>query len=161
MSVKYFQKVSFEFALVLCLWLSVAQQQSSIFVFIQGILLAFTLWPYDEICRTLVVILLCVLAGSGQLGMLGGAIHAAILHPNRAASLAAAWCMRCAAIAMPSQLTPLVDLCLQHLSSANASAEAIQGYGHGLAGLLGCVRQHCPLGLPQSKSKVCTVSMRV
>lgn len=32
-----------------------------------------------------------------------------MVHPSQAARLAAAWCVRCVCIALPSQCTPLID----------------------------------------------------
>lgn len=32
-----------------------------------------------------------------------------MVHPSQAARLAAAWCIRCVCIALPSQCTPLID----------------------------------------------------
>lgn len=32
-----------------------------------------------------------------------------MIHPSQAARLAAAWCVRCVCIALPSQCTPLID----------------------------------------------------
>lgn len=37
------------------------------------------------------------------------AIMAVLIHPCQAARLAAAWCLRCICVAVPSQITPLID----------------------------------------------------
>lgn len=44
------------------------------------------------------------------------AVMAVLIHPCQAARLAAAWCLRCICVAVPSQNTPIIDrsvsLCL-------------------------------------------------
>lgn len=72
-----------------------------------------------------------------------------------AARLAAAWCLRCVAVALPYQLTPLLDRCAERINNLKTSPEAVSGYSFAMAALLGGVHQ-CPLGLPHSKGKVCT-----
>lgn len=37
------------------------------------------------------------------------AVMAVLVHPCQAARLAAAWCLRCICVAVPSQITPLID----------------------------------------------------
>lgn len=76
-----------------------------------------------------------------------------LLHPAPAAQLAAAWCLRCVTVAVPSQLTPTIDRCVDRINALKASGEAVGGYTHALAALIGGVHQ-CPLGIPHAKGKV-------
>ncbi|XP_077993059.1 HEAT repeat-containing protein 5B-like [Glandiceps talaboti] len=75
-----------------------------------------------------------------------------LLHPSPAARLAAAWCLRCIAVALPSQLMILIDRCMDRINSLKASPEAVSGYSFALAALLGGVHE-CPLGIPHAKGK--------
>ncbi|XP_053553906.1 HEAT repeat-containing protein 5A [Bombina bombina] len=75
------------------------------------------------------------------------------LHPSLNARLAAAWCLRCVVVSLPSLATPLLDRCTERLAALKSSPEAVSGYSLVAAGLLGSVRL-CPLGVPHSKSKV-------
>ncbi|KAG8230616.1 hypothetical protein J437_LFUL004528 [Ladona fulva] len=76
-----------------------------------------------------------------------------LLHPCQAPRLAAAWCLRCISVAIPSQVTPLIDRCVEGIESMRTSPEAISGYGSALAAILGGV-QLSPLGIPHTKGKV-------
>lgn len=76
-----------------------------------------------------------------------------LLHPVASARLAAAWCLRCVAMAMPSQCSPLLDRCAERLVALKSSPEAVAGYGAAVAALVAAV-QHCPLGIPHTKGKV-------
>ncbi|XP_074548207.1 HEAT repeat-containing protein 5A isoform X2 [Halichoeres trimaculatus] len=76
-----------------------------------------------------------------------------LLHPAASASLAAAWCLRCVAVAMPSQGSLLLDRCAERLVSLKSSPEAVAGYGAAVAALVSAV-QHCPLGIPHTKGMV-------
>ena len=76
-----------------------------------------------------------------------------LLHPAPAAQLLAAWCLRCITVAAPSQATPLIDRCINRISSLKSSGEAVGGYAHTLAALVGGVYQ-CPLGIPHAKGRV-------
>lgn len=80
-------------------------------------------------------------------------VTSVLLHPSMAARLAAAWCLRCIAVALPYQLTPLLDRCVERINNLKSSPEAVSGYSFAMAALLGGVHQ-CPLGLPHSKGKV-------
>lgn len=80
-----------------------------------------------------------------------------LLHPSMAARLAAAWCLRCVAVALPYQLTPLLDRCAERINNLKSSPEAVSGYSFAMAALLGGVHQ-CPLGIPHSKGKVCRMN---
>lgn len=70
-----------------------------------------------------------------------------------AARLAAAWGLRCVAVALPFQLTPLLDRCAERLNNLKTSPEAVSGYSFAMAALLGGVHQ-CSLGIPHAKGKV-------
>lgn len=74
-------------------------------------------------------------------------------HPSVSVRLAAAWCLRCVAVALPSYLTPLLDRCLERLTVLKSSPEAVTGFSFAVAALLGAVK-HCPLGIPHGKGKV-------
>ncbi|XP_067847513.1 HEAT repeat-containing protein 5A isoform X2 [Heptranchias perlo] len=76
-----------------------------------------------------------------------------LLHPSVSARLAAAWCLRCFAVALPSQVSPLLDRCTERLSALRSSPEAVTGYSFAIAALLGAV-QYCPLGIPHGKGKL-------
>ncbi|XP_069494148.1 HEAT repeat-containing protein 5B [Ambystoma mexicanum] len=80
-------------------------------------------------------------------------VTSVLLHPSMAARLAAAWCMRCVAVALPFQLTPLLDKCAERLNNLKTSPEAVSGYSFAMAALLGGVYQ-CPLGIPHAKGKM-------
>ncbi|XP_070776216.1 HEAT repeat-containing protein 5A [Enoplosus armatus] len=76
-----------------------------------------------------------------------------LLHPVASACLAAAWCLRCVAMAMPSQGSLLLDRCAERLVALKSSPEAVVGYGAAVAALVAAV-QHCPLGIPHTKGMV-------
>nr|XP_006814260.1 PREDICTED: HEAT repeat-containing protein 5B-like [Saccoglossus kowalevskii] len=75
-----------------------------------------------------------------------------LLHPAPSARLGAAWCLRCIAVALPSQLTILLDRCTDRINSLKASPEAVSGYSFALAALLGGVHESA-LGIPHAKGK--------
>ncbi|XP_038585677.1 HEAT repeat-containing protein 5A isoform X2 [Micropterus salmoides] len=76
-----------------------------------------------------------------------------LLHPAASACLAAAWCLRCVAMAMPSQGSLLLDHCTERLVALKSSPEAVAGYGAAVAALVAAV-QHCTLGIPHTKGMV-------
>ena len=76
-----------------------------------------------------------------------------LIHPSPAARLSASWCLGSISVALPSQLTPLVDRCVERMEKLKSSPEAVAGYSSALASLLGRVYQ-CPLGIPHAKGKV-------
>ncbi|XP_023370165.1 HEAT repeat-containing protein 5A [Otolemur garnettii] len=76
-----------------------------------------------------------------------------ILHPSTSVRLAAAWCLHCIAVALPSYLTPLLDRCLDRLTVHKSSPEAVTGFSFAVAALLGAVKR-CPLGIPHGKGKI-------
>lgn len=78
---------------------------------------------------------------------------AVLVHPCQAARLAAAWSLRCICVAVPSQITPLIDKCVEGIENLRTSPEAIGGYSAALAAVLGGVRLS-PLGVPHTKGKV-------
>ncbi|EDW83833.1 uncharacterized protein Dwil_GK13824, isoform A [Drosophila willistoni] len=78
---------------------------------------------------------------------------AVLVHPCAAARLAAAWCLRCCCIAVPSQITTLIDRFIEAIEQMRSSPEAIAGYSCALAAILGSVR-YSPLGIPHTKGKV-------
>lgn len=80
-------------------------------------------------------------------------VTSVLLHPSMAARLAAASCLRCVAVALPYQLSPLLDRCAERINNLKSSPEAVSGYSFAMAALLGGVHQ-CPLGIPHSKGKV-------
>ncbi|KAL3290046.1 hypothetical protein HHI36_023417 [Cryptolaemus montrouzieri] len=76
-----------------------------------------------------------------------------LIHPCQAARLAAAWCLRCICIAVPSKITPLIDRCVSGIEEYRTSPEAISGYSGALAAVLGGVSLS-PLGVPHNKGKI-------
>ncbi|KAK2577979.1 hypothetical protein KPH14_008413 [Odynerus spinipes] len=80
-------------------------------------------------------------------------IMAVLIHPCQAARLAASWCLRCICVAVPSQITPLIDRCVESIENMRSSPEAIAGYSSALAAVLGSVR-FSPLGVPHTKGKI-------
>uniref|UniRef100_A0A4W3GT71 HEAT repeat-containing protein 5A n=1 Tax=Callorhinchus milii TaxID=7868 RepID=A0A4W3GT71_CALMI len=80
-------------------------------------------------------------------------IISVLFHPSVSARLAAAWSLHCVAVALPSQVSPLLDSCTERLSALRSSPEAVTGYSFAIAALLGAVRD-CPLGIPHGKGKV-------
>ena len=61
-------------------------------------------------------------------------------HSSGAPRSAAAWCLRCMALACPTHLTPAIDVCLEGLENLRSSPEAVVGYSSALAALMGSVR---------------------
>lgn len=80
-------------------------------------------------------------------------VMAVLVHPCQAARLAASWCLRCICVAVPSQITPLIDRCVDGIENMRSSPEVIAGYSSALAAVLGSVRLS-PLGVPHTKGKV-------
>lgn len=76
----------------------------------------------------------------------------AVVHQSTPVRLAAAWALRCLAVAVPSLLCPLIERCSEALDKMKASPEAVTGYGFVLAALVGGVRC-CPLGIPHATGK--------
>uniref|UniRef100_A0A8C7I198 HEAT repeat-containing protein 5A n=1 Tax=Oncorhynchus kisutch TaxID=8019 RepID=A0A8C7I198_ONCKI len=64
-------------------------------------------------------------------------VSSVLLHPSMAARLAAAWCLRCVAVALPYQLTPLLERCAERINNLKSSPEAVSGYSFAVAALLG------------------------
>ncbi|XP_014635911.1 PREDICTED: HEAT repeat-containing protein 5A isoform X2 [Ceratotherium simum simum] len=85
-------------------------------------------------------------------GILDSVISVTV-HPSVSVRLAAAWCLHCIAVALPSYLTPLLDRCLERLTVLKSSPEAVTGFSFAVAALLGAVK-HCPLGIPHGKGKI-------
>ncbi|XP_062554350.1 HEAT repeat-containing protein 5B isoform X3 [Armigeres subalbatus] len=78
---------------------------------------------------------------------------AVLIHPCMAARLAAAWCLRCVCVAVPGQITPLVDRFIEAIEKMRTSPDAISGYSGALAAVLGGVR-FSPLGIPHTRGKI-------
>ncbi|CAH0760779.1 unnamed protein product [Diatraea saccharalis] len=114
-------------------------------------------------------LLVCALTEAGELALQLGtsvqnlvndtslnmvnAIFSVLEHPCAAARLAAARCARCVCVALPSQLTPLLDACCTALDNARPTPHHISGYSAALAAILGAVRLS-PLGIPHGRGKV-------
>ncbi|KAL7035637.1 hypothetical protein ACKWTF_008482 [Chironomus riparius] len=81
------------------------------------------------------------------------AVCAVLVHPCLAARLAAAWCLRCVCVAVPSQITPLIDRFLEAIEKMRSSPDAVSGYCGALAAVVGSVR-YSPLGIPHTKGKI-------
>ena len=80
-------------------------------------------------------------------------IASIIVHPSSCARLSASWCLRCIAVAAPTQLTPLIERSLERLETLKSNPETINGYSCALSALLGSVCQ-TPLGIPHNKGKL-------
>ncbi|KAL1493305.1 hypothetical protein ABEB36_011384 [Hypothenemus hampei] len=76
-----------------------------------------------------------------------------LVHPCQAARLAAAWCLRCICVAVPSQISPLIDRCVAGIEQYRTSPESISGYSSALVAVLGGVKLS-PLGIPHTKGKI-------
>ena len=81
------------------------------------------------------------------------AVFSTLIHPAPAVWLSAAWCIRCCSIALPSNITNLIEVCLSKMKALRSSPSAVTGYGYTLAAIVGGLHQ-CPLGIPYSKAKV-------
>lgn len=76
-----------------------------------------------------------------------------LIHPAPAARLAAAWCLRAIAVALPSHMTILIERCMNRMHHLKSCPEAVSGYSFALVALLGGVRE-VSLGVPHAKGKV-------
>lgn len=79
-------------------------------------------------------------------------VFACLLHPILSARTATAWCLRCVTMAVPSQLTPLIDRCISRLEHMKSCSDAISGYSLALAALIAAASD-CKLGIPHGKPK--------
>ncbi|EYB85148.1 hypothetical protein Y032_0303g1878 [Ancylostoma ceylanicum] len=79
-------------------------------------------------------------------------VFACLLHPIVSARTATAWCLRCITMAVPSQLTPLIDRCISRLEHMKSCSDAISGYSLALAALIAAASD-CKLGIPHAKPK--------
>lgn len=102
------------------------------------------------ILRQLGTAALSLVADSKQLTE---SVHSGVAYRSAAVRLSAAWCLRSIVLALPSQLTPLLQRCMDKLASEVQSSEVILGYSYAAAALLGAARD-CPLGIPFAKGKV-------
>lgn len=73
-----------------------------------------------------------------------------ILNPSHSVRLSAAWCLRSITTALPSQMTRLIDRCLEKMKSlakqsTSYNTDAMSGFALALQALLGAVYR-CPLG---------------
>uniref|UniRef100_A0A8D0GB14 HEAT repeat-containing protein 5A n=1 Tax=Sphenodon punctatus TaxID=8508 RepID=A0A8D0GB14_SPHPU len=80
-------------------------------------------------------------------------VFSVILHPSVSVRLAAAWCLRCIAVALPCRVSPLLDRCIERLRALKSSPEAVTGYSFAIAALLGAVKQST-LGIPHGNGKI-------
>ncbi|MCP9264667.1 HTR5B [Dirofilaria immitis] len=85
--------------------------------------------------QTAVIILSEISCLVRQIGIMEP-VFACLLHPVQAARIAASWCLRCITISVPSQLTPLIDRCLNRLEHMKNCGDAISGYSFALSALL-------------------------
>lgn len=81
------------------------------------------------------------------------AVCAVLVHPCAAVRLYCAWCLRSICIAVPSQITPLIDRFLEAIEKMRTSSDAISGYSYALAAVLGAVK-YSPVGIPHTKGKI-------
>lgn len=80
-------------------------------------------------------------------------ILSCLSHQNRSVKVYTSWCLRSLAIALPMLLTPLLDKCINQLSSSSITKETLIQYGLLSVGLIGSVHK-CPLGIPSLKAKI-------
>lgn len=80
------------------------------------------------------------------------AVFSTLIHPVPAVWLSAAWCIRSCTIAISSNMTNLIDVCMNKMKILRSSVEAVTGYGYTLAAIIGGLYK-CPLGLPFAKAK--------
>ncbi|CAI2353223.1 unnamed protein product [Caenorhabditis sp. 36 PRJEB53466] len=78
-------------------------------------------------------------------------IFKCLTHPLASARYAAAWCLRCIAIAVPNLMTPLIDRCLPRLDQMSSSSRAVSGFSMALAALLAASNDSLKLGIPYAK----------
>ena len=76
-----------------------------------------------------------------------------LVYPVHSVRVAAAWSLRCQAKACPSQLTLLIDGCVEKLEQNKTSAELIGGHSLALSALIGVANQ-TPLGIPHNRGKI-------
>ena len=105
-----------------------------------------------RVCLCLCVCV-CVCVCARVCAALLDTVVSVLLHPGPSARLAAAWCLRSVATAMPSQRCPLLERCAERLAALKSSPEAVSGYSAAVAALLAGA-QHCALGLPHSTAQV-------
>ena len=67
--------------------------------------------------------------------------------------LASAKCLKDICIASPSNLTPLIDKCMEAIEKYKTVPEAINGYSYGLASLLSSANM-TPNGMPHTRAKI-------
>ena len=79
-------------------------------------------------------------------------VMSALLYPSSPVSFAAAWCLRCIVIAVPSQLSFLIDSMHDRMEKSKNSPEMLTGYCNGTAAIIGAV-PHATLGIPSSKAR--------
>ncbi len=90
---------------------------------------------------------------SKQQPPLFAALNGILVMPHLAPRLAAAWCLHCVSLALPSQLSHLVTHCLAQLRDHRRQTQVgVSGFSYAASALLGTVRGS-KLGLPSSKSK--------
>ena len=75
-----------------------------------------------------------------------------LLYPATSVSLAAAWCLRCIVIAVPAQLTVLIDTTQEKIEASKNNPESLVGYSNALTAILGAVPL-AELGVPSIKAK--------
>ncbi|XP_002158974.1 HEAT repeat-containing protein 5B isoform X1 [Hydra vulgaris] len=80
------------------------------------------------------------------------AVFSTLTHPAPAVWLSAAWCIRSCGIALPSNITHLIDQCVKKMKTLRFSADTVAGYGYTLSGIIGGLHM-CPLGLPFKKAQ--------
>jgi hypothetical protein len=74
-----------------------------------------------------------------------------VTHPAQMVRLAAAWCLRCVIRSVPTQATPLINLCFIRLKNDRKTSLAIAGYSTALAALT-AGSQQTELGIPFQKT---------
>uniref|UniRef100_A0A1I8JIY2 HEAT repeat-containing protein 5B n=1 Tax=Macrostomum lignano TaxID=282301 RepID=A0A1I8JIY2_9PLAT len=82
---------------------------------------------------------------------LAGVLYSAGSSAAQAARLASAHLLKCLALALPGQLSPLLDRCLTQLQQLKTSPESVHGCSLAIAGLVSAVSGGH--GVPQAKAR--------
>ena len=80
-------------------------------------------------------------------------LGAVLPHPSLATRLAAAWCLRCVGLALPSQMSVLIDYVMERLRACVSHPDALVGHSYALAALLSTAK-NSNLGVPFATAEV-------
>ena len=80
-------------------------------------------------------------------------LGAILPRPSLATRLAAAWCLRCIGLALPSQMTVLIGYVMDQLRGCMSHPDALVGHSYALAALLSTAK-NSNLGVPFATTEV-------